>query len=107
MRGWLFIRRRHSPAGKLSLIQPGVVACHAQTSIDEPTDDQRINGMFLGLNPRRDFLLAVASEDRHLGLQDNRPTVQLIGDEVHRGAVLLVTVLQHLTMSMQARILRQ
>jgi hypothetical protein len=26
---------------------------------------------------------------------------------VHRGAVLLVTVLQHLTMSMQARILRQ
>ena len=63
--------------------------------------------MFLGLNPRRHLIFAVASEDRHLGLQDNRTAVQLISDEVHRGPMFLITVFQHLTMSMQARILRQ
>ncbi len=63
--------------------------------------------MFLGLYPRRNLFLAVASKDRHFGLQDNRTAIQLIGDEVHRGPMLLVTVFQHLAMGMQARILRQ
>ena len=85
-------------------IQPGGVITHFQTAIHKPTDDQRIDSVFLRLNAGRNFIFAVAFKDRNLRLQNNRAAVQFIGNKMDRGSVFFIAVFQRLTVRMQPRV---
>ena len=63
--------------------------------------------MFLSLYTFRHVVFVVTVKDRYFCLQNDRTAVQLVGNEMHGGTMLLIAVLQHLTMGMQARIFRQ
>jgi hypothetical protein len=90
---------------------PKYPGLHTHRQVLENGDEEhgtsvQINGMFLGLYPRRNLFLAVASKDRHFGLQDNRTAISLLpkypglhthrqvlenGDEEHGTSVHFVT----------------
>ena len=93
--------------GKLDAIEPRGTVAHRQTAINKPADHQGVDRMLLGLDAIGHVLFTVAGEDRDFGLQDHRSAVQLVGNEMHGGAVLFVAVGQRLTVGMQARVFRQ
>ncbi|KEP73746.1 hypothetical protein HR12_39105 [Microbacterium sp. SUBG005] len=57
--------------------------------------------MFLRLHTFGHVVFVVAVKDRYFCLQNDRTAVQLVGDEMHGGTMLLIAVFQHLTMGVQ------
>lgn len=89
--------------GQLHAVQPGGTVAHLKTAVNKPAYHQRINGVFLSLYTFRHVVFVVTVKDRYFCLQNDRTAVQLVGNEMHGGTMLLIAVLQHLTMGMQAR----
>ncbi len=63
--------------------------------------------MLLHLYPCSDLVGRVPFEDGDPGLEDHRPAVELLGDEVHAGTVLVITGLDGALVGVQPLVLRQ
>src|SRR5450631_4723220 len=68
-------------------VEPCAAFAAAQTSLAVPADRQRVDVMFLGLNPRREGGLIIAGAHLHPGLDDGGTPVEFRRDEMHGGAV--------------------
>ncbi|MNH38766.1 hypothetical protein D3C79_998460 [compost metagenome] len=79
----------------------------AQTAFGEPAHCQRVNLVFLAVNPLRQTFWRVIQLYRYYCLYDQRSAVEFLGHEVHAAAMLLVTRLESALMGVQAFVLGQ
>ena len=65
-----------------------------QPPLSEPANSQRVNPVFLGVNPLRKRLRRVRRLYRNYCLYDQRPAIEFLGNKVHAATVLGVAGLQ-------------
>jgi uncharacterized membrane protein len=78
-----------------------------EPALDEPGDRARIEAMLLREHARRERRLVVAGEHRHHRLGDDRPVVELGGDEMDARPARLAARLDRAPMRLEARERRQ
>ena len=65
-----------------------------QPPLGKPANCQRVNPVFLGVNPLRKALRRVRRLYRNYCLYDQRPAIEFLGDKVHAAAVLRIAGLK-------------
>ena len=83
------------------------LSCKVQATLGKPGHGQRIDQVFLGMNPLRQAGWRVIRLYRYYCLYDQRATVEFLGDEVHAAAMLAITGFQSPLMGVQAFVFRQ
>ena len=71
------------------------LSCKVQATLGKPGHGQRIDQVFLGMNPLRQAGWRVIRLYRYYCLYDQWATVEFLGDEVHAAAMLAITGLTH------------